>query len=260
MSAPAPGGEWPAPAAHPPLADDEVHVWRAPLDAAPERVAALGALLAEDERGRAARFAFPDLRARYAVARGRLRVLLGRYLAAAPASLRFAYGPQGKPALADGATGLEFNLAHSGHLALYAVTRRRAVGVDVEAERPRLADELMARRFFSPAEVAALLALPPTARVAAFFRIWTRKEAYLKAKGGGLSLGLDTFDVALEADARTLLLATRPDPAEAARWALVALAPGPGYAGAVAAAGAGWRVRCFDWLESPSSPEGERAG
>ena len=237
---------WPAPAGHPALADDEVHVWRASLDAADAPRAALEGLLAEDERARAERFIFARDQGRYAVARGRLRVLLGHYLGVEPAAVELAYGARGKPHLAA-ATGLEFNVAHSGDLVLYAVTRARAVGVDVEAERPQLADELTARRFFSPSEVAALLALPPAGRHAAFFRIWTRKEAYVKARGDGLSLPLDSFDVAQAPDAPTLLLATRPDAAEAGRWTLAPLAPGPGYAGAVAAAGAGWRLRCWEW-------------
>src|SRR5262249_44357247 len=104
-------------------------------------------------------------------------------------------------------------------------------------------------RFFSPAEVDALLALPPPARPAAFFRAWTRKEAYIKARGDGLALALDSFDVALAPDAPGMLLATRPDPAEAAPWTLAALEPGEGCAGAVAAEGRGWRLQCWQWVD-----------
>ena len=241
------GVEWRRPAGPPALGATDVHVWRVRLDA-PDDGPALLAVLADDERERLARFVFPRLGERYVTARGRLRLLLARYLGVDAAVLRFVYGPRGKPALAEGAhADLRFNLSHSGDLALVAVTRGREVGVDVEADRPDFATEATARRFFSAAEVEAFLALPPASRHEAFFRCWTRKEAYIKALGDGLALPLDSFDVAIGEAATEILLATRPDPAEARRWRLAALAPGAGYAGAVAVEGQGWRLQCWDW-------------
>jgi 4'-phosphopantetheinyl transferase len=177
-----------------------------------------------------------------------VRVLLAGYVGIPAASLTFRIGPHGKPALDGSAAcaGLEFNLSHSGDLALCAVTRARAVGVDVEAIRPDFATSEVARRFFAPAEVAALEALPPGERVAGFFACWTRKEAYIKARGTGIALGLDRFEVSLAPGRPAALLATRDEPAAALRWRLVALAPGEGYAGALVTDGPAHLV-CWQW-------------
>jgi 4'-phosphopantetheinyl transferase len=241
------GEVWTEPVRHPALAEGEVHVWRARLDTDADRRAMLATLLSADERERAGRFVFDRDRDRYVVGRGSLRMLLGRYLETPPAQLRFTYGPRGKPALAAGAPALpHFNLAHSGDLAVYALALERDVGVDVEAVRPDFATDAIARRFFSPHEVAALRALSAAQRVTAFFSCWTRKEAYIKAQGDGLSLPLDSFDVTLGPDVPAALVSTRPDTAEASRWSLAALTPGDGYAGAVVTAGSDWQLRCWD--------------
>ncbi len=154
--------------------------------------------------------------------------------------MRFAYTTYGKPLLADetGASGLRFNLTHSHGLALLAVTRGREIGVDVERIRDNLEGEKLAERFFSPREVAALRSLPPELRREAFFHCWTRKEAYIKAVGKGLSLPLDQFDVTLHPGEPAALLATRHDSEEAQRWSMRSLAPGEGYVGALARRGA----------------------
>src|SRR5262245_1116395 len=218
------------------IGPDEVHLWTIALERPDDLVGSLEETLSADERARAERFVFPRDRRRFVVARGALRSILASYLGLAPAALAFAYGPSGKPRLA-GAADLDFNLAHSHELALCAVTAGRPVGVDVEWQRP-IADMLaVARTAFSPAERAALLARPEAERLPTFYRCWTCKEAYLKARGDGLTLPLDSFDVALAPDRPPALLANRLDPAEPGRWSLHVFAPAEGYVGALAVAG-----------------------
>jgi 4'-phosphopantetheinyl transferase len=231
------------------LGPAEVHVWRAALDLREPVVRRLWQLLAPDEQARAERYVFPKDRTHFLVARGLLRVLLGRYVQRQPQLLRFCYGPHGKPELApDMADTLRFNVSHSHGLALYAITRQRDIGVDVEYVRPGFAEERIAERFFSPREVAVLRALPGALQTTAFFACWTRKEAFIKARGDGLSLPLDQFDVAFTPGEPATLLYTAWDPSEAARWTIRDLAPGPDYMGAVAVAVAGpaWQLTC--WL------------
>ncbi len=240
--------EWPAPPAGWALPADEVHVWRIVLDQPAGDVAALASALTPEERQRAAGFYRPRDQARFVVGRGLLRVILSRYLDAAPADLRFAANEHGKPFLVGDVEGaVSFNLSHSGGLALIAVTLGRAVGVDVERVREYVDHERLARRFFSPAEVAQLDRLPQEARVRAFFHCWSCKEAYIKGQGVGISLGLHNFDVTVAPDEPARLLATRPDADEASRWRLLALQPAPGYAGALAVRGQNWRVACWSW-------------
>jgi medium-chain acyl-[acyl-carrier-protein] hydrolase len=253
VSGAAAGTSWPVSDAVPPLAGDEVHVWRMELERTPESLAELERTLAPDERQRADRFLFPHDRHRFIAARGTLRTLLGRYLGREPAGVPIRTNAQGKPELDGEGGGLRFNLAHSHGLALFAFTRGREVGVDLEKVRADLNGEQLAERFFSAREVEGLRSLPPGQRREAFFACWTRKEAYLKATGMGLRLPLDCFDVSL-APAAAALLETRHDPAEAGRWSLCDLAPAPGYAGALAALGHGWRLRCGEWAGRPDGP------
>ena len=217
--------------ARPALLEDEVHVWRLRLDRSPEEFLAL---LDTDELARANRFYFEKDRKHFLVARGFLRLLLGRYLRLEPGQLQFSYGAWGKPAL-DGKfreSRLRFNMSHSHGVALYAVTEGREIGIDVEHVRPDFASDNVARRFFSPLEVDVFSELPEDDRVAAFFRCWTRKEAYIKATGRGLSQPLDGFDVTLGSGDSVALL--RTDDGSHERWQLVDIAVGPGYAGALA--------------------------
>lgn len=223
--------------------DEVVAVWTVHLAQPPAVVARGGSLLSPDEQARAARFHFDRDREHFIVARAALRLILGECLGAEPATLRFSYSSAGKPSLAPGSgRALAFNLSHSHELALVAVTGGRTVGVDVEHARdlPELAD--IARRFFSPREAAALLARPAAEQPADFLRCWTRKEAYLKARGEGIVAGLDRFDVSFLPGEAPALLRTLDDPGEAARWTLLDLAPAPGYAAAVAVRGGSARL------------------
>jgi 4'-phosphopantetheinyl transferase len=240
---------WRTPPALLSLVDRDVHVWKAPLDLATTRVQRLGETLAEDEQARARRLFFERDRRRFIVCRGVLRALLGRYLGAAPGALKFRYSPHGKPAVAIGFGGdaLRFSVAHAHDMALYGVAIGREIGIDLEHIRPDFASDHIAEQYFSRREVAALRALSPASRLEAFFNCWTRKEAYIKARGEGLSLPLDRFDVSLAPGEPAALLSTLDDPPEASRWSLQELFPGPGFVAAIAVEGHDWRLQCWQW-------------
>jgi 4'-phosphopantetheinyl transferase len=213
------------------LGPGEVHVWAARLDLPlpPGRLA----LLSEDERARAARFHFERDRRRFVAARALLRELVGSYLATDPAAVRFIHGPRGKPALAAPADELRFNVSHSDEIALLAFARGCELGLDVERERELPEADEIASRYFSPAERVALGRLPADERARAFFRCWTRKEAFIKATGDGLSRPLDSFDVTLAPGEPARLLRVADDPDAAGRYWLGALEPAAGFAAAL---------------------------
>jgi 4'-phosphopantetheinyl transferase len=152
---------------------------------------------------------------------------------------------------------LRFNLSHSHGLALCAVTSGRELGIDVEYQRPELAEESMAARFFSTRENAVLASLPVALRRTMFFAGWTRKEAYMKAVGGGLTIPLEQVEVALAPGEPAALLSVPGDPAEGRRWSLRELAPEAGYAAALVVEGHDWQLRCWNWLE-PGDPASRR--
>src|SRR5947207_1179517 len=165
------------------LGAGDVHVWRVPLAPPAGPLAALASTLRDDERARAARFHFERDRTAFTAARGALRTLLGRYLDHPPDQLIFGYLDKGKPYLITPPGDLQFNISHSGQLALLAFVRGRAIGVDIEQRRP-LRDLLsLARTSFSPSEYVALCGLPPADHLHAFFSCWSRKEAFIKATG-----------------------------------------------------------------------------
>ena len=229
-----------------PLRAAEVHVWRATLDLAPPSLRACARLLDADEQARAKRLRSPGHRRRFVAAHGFVRTVLGRYLAVPPETIRFSPGPHGKPVLVPPFDGesVHFNLSHSHGLALCAIARGREVGVDIERVRTGAAALAIAARFFSPREQAALRALPAAAVYPAFFRLWTCKEAYVKATGAGISRALRTVEVQL--GRRTPRLRVADDP-QAARWSLRELRPPRGYAAALAVEGRGWRLSCRRW-------------
>ncbi len=244
-----PDAPWEPGPERPALAEDEVHVWRVALEPPAPLLGRLERTLSEDERTRADRFRFPAHRTRYVAGRGALRDLLGRYLRRDPGSLRFTYTAHGKPALAgqEGPDGLRFNLSNAEDLALVAVARGRELGVDLENLREMPDGASIAERFFSAPENEVFRGVPPERRDAAFFACWTRKEAFVKAVGEGLSMPLDRFDVTLAPGEPARLLATRPDAAQVERWTLVEVDPGPGWVGALMAEGRGWGVRSWEW-------------
>jgi 4'-phosphopantetheinyl transferase len=226
------------------LGTDDVHLWRASLDCDAPVLSRLENTLSPDELARADRFVFSTDRNHFVAARGILRELLGVYLARPPAALKFRYTNHGKPALDANATDsdLQFNLSHSGGVAIYAFSLGRRLGVDVEQIRPQLAGEDIARRYFAAREVAELLALPTHMRPEGFFLCWTRKEAYVKAHGAGLSLPLDSFAVSLTPGRITELHAEDSD-----QWSLHSFELAPGFIAAMVAEGRNWRSSCWSW-------------
>jgi len=227
------------------LESHQVDVWRVPLDFQSATVKSLKPTLSADESQRAARFHFPEDRDRYIVAHGSLRNILSGYLDCKPNQLAFSTNKYGKPALER--YHLEFNLSHSGDFALVAVAKDHKVGVDVERIRSDMEFESIARRFFSPSEVSEVLALPLKQRDLGFFNCWTRKEAYIKAQGLGLSLPLDSFDVSLTPNEPATLRATRPDSQEAARWTLSSPEVESNYRAAVAVEMQGVEFRLWNF-------------
>lgn len=231
---------------------DAVHVWRFSLVPAQDVLQRLKQILSEDEILRANRFYFPHHRDHFIAAHGCLRDILARYIKLPPQALKFQVSSFGKPCLIaeQGGHELTFNLSHSHELGLVAVTRREAIGIDIEYIRNELADEQVAKRFFSKQEVSRLLLLPAEKQKEAFFFCWTRKEAFIKAVGQGLSMPLDQFDVTLTPGEPAQLLATRPDPAQALQWKIYHCTPAEGYAGAVVVAGQDVQINYWQWNEN----------
>lgn len=229
----------------------DVHVWRANLAVPMSIVEQFRQVLSPEEKARAQRFYFDKDRHRWTVARGVLRTLLGRYTDTDPRELRFAFNTYGKPALTypEQNPPLQFNLSHSGDLALYAFTRQRDIGVDVEYMRTTIEYDDIAKYSFSPREQTLLYHLSAEVKHQAFYNCWTRKEAYIKARGMGLSLSLGLFDVSLLPGEPAELLGSRENPQEMHRWTMQELAPGTGYAGALAVEGSGWHLHCWQWLD-----------
>jgi 4'-phosphopantetheinyl transferase len=256
--------EWSSPLATPELAPREIHVWRASLATDEATLRSLEAALADQERERARRFIFEQDRERYIAARGILRDLLGKYLGCASESIEFAYGPYGKPSVASAASrpAICFNLSHSHGLAVVAIGHEREVGIDVELIRTEFASEAIAKRYFSRKEIDELSTLPAELRTEAFFLCWTRKEAYIKAKGEGLQIPLDSFDVSLSPGRPATLSSV-----DELRWGIESFVPslvsGRRYAAAVVAEGKDWITRYFEWKAAPQvssatcDPEGD---
>ena len=222
------------------LRANEVHVWL--IDSSGNDFASCAELLSSDEQARAARFKFDKDRRLFTVAHAALRSILSRYLRTPPATLEFAAGANGKPRLAGEPRGeLRFNLSHSGNAALAAVSLGREVGVDIEMAKKDFAFDEVAERFFTAREVAALRALPAHLQRQAFYQCWTSKEAFLKAKGTGLSGELDEVEITMATNRRIRIEANVPE------WALTELAPATGYEAALVVEGNALPVNCYRW-------------
>lgn len=229
---------WLPPADSLSLETGEVHVWRIELEQPGSVLEKFRSTLETDELERASRFHFDKHRNSFVVARGFLRYVLSRYFDTKPEALRFSYGEYGKPALEG---KLHFNMSHSHRVALLAITEDRQIGVDVEHIRADFATEDIARRFFSHSEVESFNSLLIEEQVAAFFRCWTRKEAFIKATGKGLSQPLDKFDVTLAPGVAAELL--RVDEDDASRWSMTDIDVGGDYAAALVVEGTIAKIR-----------------
>lgn len=230
------------------LEENTVDVWSADLDRSPYETCRLEDTLSSDEHERAAKFHFARDRRRFIVSRGILRNILARYVRQSASALRFSYGQFGKPALADGcATDLRFNLSHSDNVALCAVTRNREIGIDVERIDSSFVGDGIEEKFFSRNEVAKFRSLDASERPRAFFNCWTRKEAYVKACGGGLQISLQSFDVSLAPHEAVGFLSKGES-----RWSLLALQLGHDYAAALAVEGNNWELRSWRWQMQPA--------
>ena len=238
---------WLAPPQNLVLADSEVHVWRADLNLDAESLGRMRGELSADERARTDRFHFDRDRNHFVACRGILRKLAGSYLNCSPSSFEFSYGPFGKPALRleDSASPIHFNVAHSNGLALLAFARSCEIGVDLESIRPDFAGDEIAQHYFSKRELTELRGLPERMRIQGFFQCWTRKEAYIKARGLGLQIPLQSFSVSLTPGQPETL-----ESEDASRWTLRSIDMGPNFAGAIVGEDHEWQPRFWDWTPS----------
>lgn len=233
------------------LLPEDVHVWHVPLNQ-PLMEPAFFTTLSTDEQARATKFHVKDDRCRWVVCRGVLRALIGQHMDMEPSTVQFSYGACGKPALAA-TDNFRFNVSHSQDVAVIAISWQREIGIDIEVVR-HLDDAMqVAQRVFADEEVAAYTAVPNNLKLQAFFNCWTRKEAFIKAIGEGMSFPLKEFAVTLYPNESARLLHICGDHAAASMWQLRSLAPAPGFVGAVAAKGHEWRLSCWQWPYSTSS-------
>ncbi|MGB5714370.1 MAG: 4'-phosphopantetheinyl transferase superfamily protein, partial [Waterburya sp.] len=227
---------WQDPSQPPILDNDQVHVWRANLDLPDADIVRLAAFLSPDELTRANKFRFPHLKRRFTAARGILRQLLGNYLSIKPNDLTFEYSDRGKPRLSSSKQDSlpNFNLSHSQEYALYGFTYHDPIGVDLEYIR-EMPDALkIAQRFFSAREYQLIKDAASKEQPALFFKLWTAKEAYLKAVGTGLAGSLDSVDIEFNLARSPRLQAIQGDKAAAADWSLYPCLPATDYVGAIA--------------------------
>lgn len=217
------------------MADREIHLWTMRLAATGASIRTLYDMCSQDEKRRAEAYRFSNHRNLFIIGRGLLRVTLSRYLRERPEHILFRYGPKGKPALAGRRVPpLHFNLAHCEERVLFAITQNNEVGVDLERVRELPDVESIAENFFSSQECKDLRSVDPSLRAEAFFNCWTRKEAYLKALGDGLSAPLDRCQVTLKPGELAAFLKFDEGIQDVSRWSLRHLTPAAGYVGALA--------------------------
>ena len=227
-----------------PLPDSDIHIWCTPLNVSQEDLSHYISLLSLDEKTRAERFYFEKDRNHFIVGRGLLRTLISRYLEMNPAQIEFVYEDHGKPALKPVLQDktLGFNLSHSKDLALYAFSWDRKVGVDVEHIHPMPDIDDFAERFFSSRESAYINSLSGQQKEAVFFKLWTCKEAFLKANGNGLTLPINEVEISLETESSVRLQSIGKEKEQTAHWRLEIFNPVPGYQAALAVEGYEGRI------------------
>jgi 4'-phosphopantetheinyl transferase len=238
-----------SPSTIPTLNHDEVHVWYASLEMDYADIVDYSKTLSSDEKERIDRFYFAKDRNNFIRGRGILRVLLGRYLKKDPSCIQLSYNTYGKPSLKCPieANSLNFNVSHSDEKILYAFSKGLPLGIDLEYIRLDLSFESIAKRFFSPLEATMFYSLPEAFKAEAFFNCWTRKEAFVKAKGGGLSLELDQFDVSLRPGEPARVLRTRYDERDNQDWSLHDIDVGSEFKAALAVKSIKPQISCYSW-------------
>jgi len=227
--------DWLDPPAGLTLSRSEIHLWRAPLDVAQSRAVVLQAILNAEELARANRFRFDRPRCDFIIARSVLRIILSRYLDVDPRHVEFQYGAHGKPELAaPQQKWLHFSLAHSGGWVLYGMACRRPIGIDLEEMCPVASLDKLVEQFFAPAEYTVFAELPLQQKLASFYSAWTRKEAYVKARGLGMSLPLNQFAVTVGPETAPALMTDEKGPVSEGLWSFLDVEVSPGYAAALA--------------------------
>jgi 4'-phosphopantetheinyl transferase len=234
------------------LSSSEVHVWTISISSLGDDPHSRLNLLSADELERRASFRFDEDKRRFSLTREVLRILVGAHTHTDPPDVAFSISPAGKPRLANPSCNLRFNVTHSGDFAMIALARDREVGVDLEMQRPDLAGEELVARCFSENGHHRWLQMAVARRTEAFFRLWTAKEAFIKATGAGLSMPLNSFDVELLEGCELRLAATRQNPKDALRWNIQNLAAPAGYCAALATEGESGLIHQFVW-EGPLS-------
>ena len=217
------------------LSEDEIHIWAACIDVAPTVSAALAVSLSEEERTRANRFRFRQHQSRFIAGRGLLRAIVSHYLQIEPARVEFKYNSEGKPELTrpfDG-SGIHFNLTHSEDLVLIAVTTIGPVGIDVERVRVNKDAKELVNWFCSPRERELFETLAAQEKQLAFFNLWTRKEALLKATGEGIAQLLSQVEVTFRPGEPARFIAVSGDSERGSRWSVYNLSPAPHFVAAV---------------------------
>ena len=228
------------------LSGEDAHIWRADLEVDEYIQTSFLKLLSPDEKNRAQKFRFAKDSRNFIVARGILRSLIGKYLEINPAEISFQYNKFGKPGIAYN-NSLQFNISHSKNIALFAFTKRFNIGIDVEFVNPNIEVKDIASNFFSTNEITNLLALPDKDQALGFFNCWTRKEAFIKAVGEGLSFPLDKFEVSLEPGKPAKLLATHWEPEAVSKWSIYSMSPGANLVGSLAIEGVIEQVKFWNW-------------
>jgi 4'-phosphopantetheinyl transferase len=236
----------------PALGQSEIQVWKFNLASPSIGEVRPQIFLSAEERGQAARFHFAPDQRRFVVRRAVLRRLLAVCLEIKPEAVRISFSSPGKPAVAgqESSNGLRFSCSHSADLGLVAIARGIEIGVDLEQHRPLPAAEDLARTFFSNSEIRELAALPPSLKTTGFFNGWTRKEAFVKAIGLGLSFPLNRFSVTLTPGQPAALLDVAEDSEAVKKWTLAALDVSPDYSAALVFEGKNPRIKFFQWMES----------
>ena len=249
---------WHKPLCQPILANNQVHIWRTSLDFSTAKVNQLATFLSIDELARANRFHFPEHKKRFIAARGILRQLLGNYMQTSPNKLKFEYGDQGKPRLATsmGNSSLQFNISHSQNYALYGFTYHDPIGVDLEYLREMKDAVKVAKRFFSPREYRMIANLPSEQQQRVFFKLWTAKEAYLKAIGTGLA-ELASIEVSLDRTETPRLLAIEGKIVEAANWTMHFCIPASSYVAVVVVSAQITKQQISFWNWHSNLPAGD---